>query len=192
MNLFLMNHQSVSWIKKDSFINSILPIGRLLGRGSFSIAYECAERNSVVKITVDPAAYRFASGMSGNRLAPLMRHDMGEIAQFFGRYPVYLFEQERLQPLGREARKEVAAAIRKAHKLNSISPDEPLARGEVLIPGIDPCDFALLYRLRRTFKFTPDLKPNNFMQRDTGEVVAVDPWYCHKTMAAITISRFSW
>jgi len=188
MRLLLMNDPTVSWIKKDPIVSSMFPMGKILGRGSFSVAYENLERETIIKVTADPAAYRYVCGFSGHQFTPQLHHNFGEVGEYLGRYPVYLFEQERLMPLTKSARKSVSTAIAKAFKINSKNPDLAFSSGEVTIPGLSSNGFDAIYRSRVREGFACDYKPNNFMCRKSGEIVLVDPWYCHKTMAAMTLS----
>jgi hypothetical protein len=154
---------------------------RLLARGSFCAVFTMPDPTRVLKLTTDATHIGYLT----DGLAPqgaykpqvLAEHDV-DVETSHG-LSLYLLEVERLQKVqpGSPAKK-LAGRLMRYFKEHERLPDEP---GEVegltapLARFLDQLNwFFTNYRAR------PDLKLDNFMQRDDGTLVLSDPVFDHR------------
>jgi hypothetical protein len=167
---------------------------KLLGRGNFSAVFEGTRPNTALKLTVDGPSY----WMANDKVTRVThRHftrvhddhqDIGEISVLGRRWPIYLYEVERLSKLraGSQACK-LARSIIIRHNDRRLTyadvPEEFLAEEEARkmvackdLPGSVRNAFKDLARYcsYNGGNFL-DLHMKNFMERANGQLVMTDP-----------------
>lgn len=161
---------------------------KILSRGAFSIVYDTENSERVLKLTVDPTQYRYSvtSPSMTSTIFPETYRDYGMIGLYLGRFPLYLFEVERLYPLEGDNLVLIAEILDDLYRTFDGAFDPGAGHGEAYLDHLSNSihvDAGLRYGFRQlSFMcarkgYDADLYLDNFMQRLNGEIVATDPFF---------------
>lgn len=187
------------WAVKDAMRRPELTGKKPIARGTFSAVFEGSRPDTVFKMTVDSVGYWLlncqAARVEGRHFPTVVKNhrDIGETAVGGKKFPIYLFEMERLTKLqiGSAARK-TALKISKAvgwgtasQALKWLADADGLS--ETLREAVlDVQQFANYYENAHL-----DMHMANFMQRPDGELVITDPLFDNEVYRATYRATYS-
>lgn len=159
-----------------------------IGRGVFSAVFDGSRPDTVFKLTVDSVGYWFlncaAARVEGKHFPKVIKNhgDVGEIKVGSDKFPVFLYEIERLSPLkqGSEAKKTASWLVRKQRSINWFGAGAQLKE----IAEVANISRGLKKAIQNVQNFTcyydnarMDMQMANFMERRNGDLVITDPLF---------------